>query len=201
MPQNQRNRGAGRRRFRRPQGKTFWLRPPAFTLGEVQASNGINAAIVLEEADFVNPSALLNDTQKGAPVLERAIIHMGFSQINTADFWEPAAFNQVQLMIEYMVWTQEDDNLNEVTSGSTFDSVLENNRILAYGVMPYLNQTTAVSSALQQGGASVKLDLKSKVRLREKAVGAAIRANFAFGDVSSLANFNFFQGTFLVRTP
>lgn len=86
-----RRRRSMRARGRAP-GKSFWLRPPSFNLTERDNTNGVFSDLILVEADFQDPSAGLNDTKKGAPVLERIILDCGFAQIVNEDYFDPAGF-------------------------------------------------------------------------------------------------------------
>ncbi len=182
----------------RAPGKTFWLRPPSFNLTERLTNPGIFADIILQESDFSDPSDNLNDTKKGAPVLERIILEMGFDQVVTDDYFVPAAGNQVTMLVEYMVFTQSDQFAVLVDSDASFDLTLQNERILGYGVMDWKGIDAGVNMAIQ---CRAEVAPKSKFSLREKAIGVAIRTNFFIGIDESLSNFPWVQPTMLVRTP
>ncbi len=198
MATKRRRRSRGFRR--QPQGKTFWLRPPAFTITQRQTSAAVFSDLILAESDFQDPSVNLNDTMSGAPVLERLIVKCGFAQVVNASYFDPAGFGQVTMLVEYMIWTQSDQFITGVTGDSTFDLTLQNERILAYGTFDF-NHEIAVNAALINISLTTTLEPRSKVKLREKSVGIAIRANFDLGDASSLSNFVFVQPTMLVRNP
>ncbi len=201
MPRFKRRASFGASRARRSApGKSFWLRPPAFTITERQQSNGVFSDLVLTESDFINPSIALNDTKRGAPVIERLIIDIGFAQTFNQNYFDPAQFGQVTMLVEAMVWTQNDTFVSHVTDSATFDSVLQNQRILGYGVMDYTGARD-VTGAINQMSLHRTFEPRVKVKIREMAVGVAIRTNFGLGNASSLANFPWVQPTLLVRVP
>ncbi|MFQ1042890.1 hypothetical protein [Gilliamella sp. CG16] len=182
-------------------GKSFWLRPPAFTLTEQQNNSATFSDVILAEDDFQDPSIELNDTMKGAPVLERLIIKCGFAQTFDSNYFLPAGFGQVTMLVEAMVFTQEDQFTTLVANTTEFDLTLRNNRILGYGVMDYTHQTGARTASVQQMDLNITFEPKTRVKLREKSLGVAVRGNFNLGNAASLANFVWCQPTMLVRVP
>ncbi len=196
-----------RRSFRKPTpGHSFWIRPPALTVSLRAASVGVYSDILLTEADFADPSANLNDTQKGAPVLERLVTDVGFDQVVTEAYFDPAAFGQVTMLVEAMIYTQEDQFAAEVVNSSTFDTTLANNRVLGYSVMHW-NMDTQIffGAAAVNPRSSIRckahIEPKSRVKLREKSVCVAIRTNMDVGNAAVLATFPWVQPTMLVRVP
>ncbi len=184
----------------RSPGRSFWLRPPAFSITQVETANGVFSSILLTEGDFQDPSQELDDTQKGAPVLERLITDVGFDQIVTGNYFNPASFGQVTLLVEAMIFTQDDQFISTVSDTASFDVVLRNNRILGYSIMQFeLGQTS--STLRTQVKCRAHMEPKVKVKLREKALGVAIRTNFNVGDASVDATFPWVQPTMLVRVP
>lgn len=142
----------------------------------------------------------LNDTKRGAPVVERLIVDIGFSQVVNANYFLPAGFGQVTMLVEAMVHTQSDQFASLVTGSLAFDTVLENQRILGYGVMPY-DGSDDTTSAQNQIAVHRTFEPKSRIKIREMAIVVAIRTNFNLGDASSLANFNYVQAIMLIRVP
>ncbi len=187
-------------------GKSFWIRPPVFSLEQRVTNPGLFADLILTESDFSNPSIFLNDTQKGAPVMERLVCDIGFGMVVSDGFFNPAGFNQVALLVEYMIWTQSDQFVVHPLTSALFDLTLENERVLAYGVM---DVTTTPSGGVGPGGAGTrqnyqlhhKAEPKVKVKLRERALGVAIRTNFDLADASVLSIIPWVQPTMLVRVP
>ncbi len=204
MPRRTRTRFARRSR---PPGHSFWLRPPAFSVSLQEAANGVFSSILLNEADFSDPSLALNDTMKGAPILERIVCNIGYDQIISEQYFSPAGFNQVTMLVEAMLFTQDDTFATTVTDTTTFDAILENNRILGYEVMKWdmAAGTDYVTNTLTAGQSQVRcraeIAPKSRVKLREKSVGMAIRTNFDTANAAVLSIFPWVQATMLVRIP
>ncbi len=193
---------SNRKQSRRPSGKSFWMRPPVFSITERQASTGTFSDIILTESDFESPAFGLNDTVKGSPVLERIICNIGFGQTINSDYFDPAGFGQVTMLVEAIIWTQTDQFVTHINSGAAFDDVLTNQRILGYGVMDFHpGMARSDASVRQTISLHKQFEPRSKVRLREKSIGVAIRTNFNLGDASSLANFAWVQPTMLLRQP
>ncbi len=199
MAARRRGRFSGRRK--RADGHSFWLRPPSFNVTEREATTGTFSDLILAPSDFEDPNIALNDTKKGAPIVERLVVQLGFSQQYTLEYFNPAGFNQVTMHVEALLYMQSDQFAPLITTSAVFDDVLENQRILGYGVMPY--SPTGNSSGSTRSGLAVHMSFepKSKIRLREQAIGVAIRTNFDLGNASSLSNFTFVQATMLVRVP
>lgn len=189
-----------RRASRSPAGHSFWLRPPSFAISEQATSTGVFSDLILAESDFMDPNIALNDTKKGAPVVERIIVNMGFSQVVNANYFLPAGFGQVTMHVEALLFMQSDQFTTLITGSLAFDDVLENQRILGYGVMPF-NGADDTTGAQNQISLQMQFEPKVKIRLREQSIGVAIRTNFNLGDASSLSNFTFVQATMLVRVP
>ena len=182
-------------------GHSFWLRPPAFSLTLRQAAAGVFSDVILTESDFMDPSIGLNDTKKVAPVLERIVTDVGFDQTVNGNYFAPAGFGQVTMLVEAMLFTQADQFLTTVQSSLDFDQVLANNRILGYAVMEWNMDGYSVTSSLSTVRCRKHFEPKSRVRLREQAVGVAIRTNFDIANAASEANFPWVQPTMLVRVP
>lgn len=192
------------RKRSRPPGKSFWMRPPVFAVDLKQSSGGVYSSIILTEDDFQAPASSLNDTQKGAPILERLVCTMGYDQIIAEGYFDPAGNNQVTMLVEAMVFTQEDQFATLVTDSTSFESVLENNRILGYEMMSWnMSEVYAPTPATprQQVRCRSTFAPKSRVRLREKSVAVAIRTGFNVGSSQILATFPWVQPTMLVRVP
>ena len=192
-----------RRSFSRPNGKTFWLRPPAFTLATASAADGIFTAILLTEADFTDPNTDLNDTVKGAPILERVICDIGFDMVTAPGYFEPAGFNQTTMLVEALLFTQDDQFNNIITNNTNFDITLNNSRILGYQVMEWnmSDVTFNDASVQQQVRCRAHFEPKTKTRLREKSLACAIRTNMDTGNADVLSTFPWVQPTMLVRNP
>ncbi len=142
----------------------------------------------------------LNDTKRGAPVVERLIVDIGFSQTVNANYFAAGGFGQVTMLVEGLVHTQSDQFASLITGSLAFDTVLENQRILGYGVMPF-DGADDTTSAQNQIAVHRTFEPKSRIKIREMAIAVAIRTNFNLGDASSLANFNYVQATMLIRVP
>ncbi len=181
-------------------GKSFWIRPPAFSLTEAATSTGTFSDIILAPGDFEDPEMGLNDTKRGAPVVERLIVDLGFSQTVNASYFDPAGFGQVSMLVEGLVHTQSDQFASLITGSLAFDTVLENQRILGYGVMSY-DGSDDVTSGRNQIAVHRTFEPKTRIKIREMAIAVSIRTNFNLGDASSLANFNYVQATMLIRVP
>lgn len=183
----------------RTPGKTFWLRPPAFSVALVGGSSSIYSTIILDESDFQEPSTQLNDTKAGAPILERIVCELGYAQQVSDQYLLPAGFNQVTMHFEMMMWVQSDQFASIVVNGSTFDDVLANERILGYAVADFSVDRVAGSQVMMS--CRQTFAPRTKVRLREAAVGVAMRGNFDVADASVLSTFPWVQPTMLVRQP
>lgn len=105
------------------------------------------------------------------------------------------------MQVEAMIWTQTDQFTTEVEGSNGFDLVLENERILGYNVMEWKGSLTANIVDRMSIDCRSHFELRSRVRLREQAVGVAIRTNFTLSNASSLSNFPWVQPTMLVRVP
>ncbi len=195
-----RRRGRFSRRMSSAKGKTFWLRPPSFSITEQATSTGVFSDLILAPADFEDPQANLNDTKRGAPVVERLVVDVGFSQVVNGTYFAAGSGAQVTMHVEAMVFMQSDQFATVITGSLAFDDVLENQRILGYGVMDYTGSNDTVNAQNQIALHRV-FEPKSRIRLREQAIGVAIRTNFNLGISQSLANFNYVQATMLIRQP
>lgn len=188
-------------------GKTFWLRPTVFDVTVRDTTDGVFSDIILAESDFQSPSAALNDTMKGAPVLERLIVDCEYNQTVDNTYFDPAGNGQVTMLVEAMVFTQEDQFVSTVTDTTTFDTVLENNRILGYQVMEFSLYTgvyygsTAINTVRTQCHCHAHFEPKSRVKLRERSVAVAYRTNMDIAHGSIEATFPWVQPTMLVRVP
>ncbi len=185
-----RRRGRFSRRMSSAKGKTFWLRPPSFSITEQATSTGVFSDLILAPADFEDPQANLNDTKRGAPVVERLVVDVGFSQVVNGTYFAAGSGAQVTMHVEAMVFMQSDQFATVITGSLAFDDVLENQRILGYGVMDYTGSNDTVNAQNQIALHRV-FEPKSRIRLREQAIGVAIRTNFNLGISQSLANFNY----------
>ncbi len=195
-----RRRGRFSRRMKSANGKTFWLRPPSFSISEQATSTGVFSDLILAPSDFEDPQANLNDTKRGAPVVERLVVDVGFSQVVNGTYFAAGSGAQVTMHVEAMVFMQSDQFATVITGSLAFDDVLENQRILGYGVMDYTGSNDTVNAQNQIALHRV-FEPKSRIRLREQAIGVAIRTNFNLGISQSLANFNYVQATMLIRQP
>ncbi len=195
-----RRRNHSRRMRGTPQGKSFWIRPPSFAISEQATSTGVFSDLILAPSDFEDPHAALNDTKRGAPVVERLIVDVGFSQVVNGTYFAAGGGAQVTMHVEAMVFMQSDQFATVITGSLAFDDVLENQRILGYAVMDYTGSNDTVNAQNQIALHHV-FEPKSRIRLREQAIGVAIRANFNLGISQSLANFNYVQATMLIRQP
>ncbi len=195
-----RRRGRFSKRMKSANGKTFWLRPPSFAISEQATSTGVFSDLILAPSDFEDPHTALNDTKRGAPVVERLIVDIGFSQTVNANYFAAGGFGQVTMHVEALLFMQSDQFATVITGSLAFDDILENQRILGYGVMDYTGSDDT-TGAQNQIAVHRVFEPKSRIRLREQAIGVAIRTNFNLGDASSLANFNYVQATMLIRQP
>lgn len=171
MAARRRGRFHGRRKA--AMGHSFWLRPPAFSIAERATSTGVFSDIILAPSDFEDPNIALNDTKKGAPIVERLVVDMGFAQTFNANYFLAAGFNQVTMFVEAMVYMQDDQFAPLITGSLAFDDVLENQRILGYGVMQW-GGAASVTTAVNQMNLQRTFEPKSRIRLREQSIGVAI---------------------------
>ncbi len=186
---------------RRPPGKMFWIRPPFTDITIREAANGVYSDVILAPSDFEEPNEALNDTSRGAPSLERMIIDLRFAQVVDGTYFSPGAFNQVTMLVEAMVFLQPDQFATLVTDSTTFNTTLENQRILGYAIMEFnMDQSVATTTRFQ-----IRCDKmfgpKTKVRMREQSVSVAIRTNFDVGNAAVLSTFPSVGQTFLIRQP
>ncbi len=185
----------------RKAGKTFWFRPPSFFMPTVEVANGVISDVILTESDFMDPVDGLNDTKKGAPILERIVCDIGFSQLVGSDYFNPAGFGQTTMHVEVMLWSQTGQFTSLVSSSTTFDTVLEKQRILGYQVMDFQGARAPIINSRQSIAVHAVFEPKTKVALREKSLGVAIRTNFDLGDSEVISNFNYVQATMLITVP
>lgn len=190
------------RHFRkgRKSGKSFWIRTPPTSLTQQATASGVFSDLILTELDFQDPTLMLNDTVRGAPVVERMIIKLGYAQIVDVNYFDPAMFGQVTMNVEGLIFTQSDQFVSVITNSTTFDTTLQNQRIMGYGVMPWSEFGDARQSKIHIS-TEINFEPKSKVALREMALGVAIRTNMNLANASILATFNYFQSTILLRVP
>lgn len=193
-------RGRFRRQMKAP-GKAFWLRPPFTDISLRDAANGVYSDIILAPSDFEEPNEALNDTSKGAPVIERLIVDVRYAQVVSGDYFSPGSFGQVTMLVEAMVFLQPDQFAPLVVSSATFNQTLQNQRILGYSLMEWDMSDTVTSVTRVQVRCNKHFEPKSRVRLREQSVAVAIRTNFDVSDASILSTFPSVAQTFLVRQP
>lgn len=188
-------------------GTSFWLRPPAFNLTQRETATGVFSDIVLAESDFANPSVGLNSTQVGAPVLERLVLSLGYDQIVNHLYFDPGQFAQVTMLVETLIFTQDDQFTTIVTNTATFDDALENQRVLGYEVAKFHMSTPVFFATADETKPRIQVSCRSdyepkvRVRLREKAVAVAIRTNMDLANVAIESTFVWTQPTMLVRVP
>lgn len=189
-------------------GSSFWLRTPPTDLTLEEAANSVYSALMLTESDFQTPNADLNNTLKGAPVIERLVVDVSYNQIVDDDYFRVSAHGQVTMLIEAMVYVQDDQFVPTVDSSASFDTALENNRILGYEVMKhtitpqvYFGSTTPLEEPRIQISCRSVFTPKTRVKIRERSICVAIRGNFNSADASIRSTFPYFQSTFLVRVP
>ncbi len=190
-----------RPRIRRRPGKMFWIRPPFTDVTLRQAVNGVYSDIILAPNDFELPNEALNDTARGAPTLERLIVDLRYAQVVDGTYFSPGAFGQVTMLVEAMVFLQNDQFASLVNDTASFDTVLQNQRILGYEIMEWnMDQSVATTTRLQIRCGS-HIEPKTTVKMREQSVGVAIRTNFDVGDAAVLSTFPSVGQTFLIKTP
>ncbi len=199
MANRKRTRGSHFRKGRAP-GKSFWIRTPPTSLTQQASASGVFSDLILTEDDFADPNLELNDTKKGAPVVERMIVKLGYSQVVDADYFNPADFAQVTMLVEGMLFSQSDQFVVIVDSTTTFDTTLRNQRIMGYGVMPWSQMNDARQTRIHIS-TEITFEPRSRIALREKALGVAIRTNMNLANDAILATSNFFQSTILLRVP
>lgn len=182
-------------------GKMFWIRPPFTDITLREAANGVYSDVILAPSDFEFPNVALNDTSRGAPTLERLIVDLRYAQVVDGTYFSPGAFGQVTMLVEVMVFLQNDQFASLVTDSTSFDTVLENQRILGYEIMEWnMDQSVATTTRLQIRCRS-DIQSKTKVRMREQSVGVALRTNFDVANAAVLSTFPSVGQTFLVKTP
>lgn len=184
-------------------GSTFWFRPPVFQMTSVDPTVGLYSDLILTEGDFKSTEqAAMNDTKKGAPVLERIFCHMGLGLQVTENYFSSSAGMQTTVLCEYMMWVQTDQYGSLVNSDAAFDEVLQNQRILSYGVMDFAG---AEANGLPQTRIGINvhkhMDPRTKVNLREKAIGVAMRLNAQTATATIESLLTYVQPTMLVRVP
>ena len=153
----------------------LWLRQPAFSPTEQQASLGIFSDLVADPGDWERDDQIGVQTKKGRGQtrLERQFGEFSFA------LRFPNTVNPVIPAFEVMVWEQSSQFGTIVTDNATFDTTLENNRILWYSTYP-------VMAAYRPGGSdntgylygSARWDVKSKARLSDRSIGLAIRLGY-----------------------
>jgi len=153
----------------------LWLRQPAFSPTLQLASLGIFSDLVADPSDWERDDQIGVQTKKGRGQtrLERQFGEWDFALrfTNTT--------NPVIPSFEVMVWEQSSQFATIVTDNATFDTTLENNRILWYSTYP-------VNAAYRPGAADstgylyghARWDVKSKARLSDRAIGLAVRLGF-----------------------
>lgn len=195
------------KRSNRAPGKSFWLRPPVFDVDLKSSASGVYSEILLTESDFSDPSLALNDTSRGAPVIERTVVTAGYDQVVSENYFNVASFGQVTMIVECMLYTQSDQFVSIVTGDQSFDLALENERILGYEIMKWdmtsgvLFNSATVTAPRHQIRCRFKFEPRSRVKIREKSVAIAIRTNMDEQNSSIQATFPWVQPTFLVRVP
>lgn len=191
----------GFRRSARAPGKSFWLRPPFTDVTLQQSSNSVYSDVILAPSDFEDPHQALNDTKKGAPVIDRLIVDVRYAQVVNGNYFSPASFAQVTMLVEAMVFLQNDQFATLVTDSTSFDVVLENQRILGYALMEWRMDVSTTGGERMQINCTKEFTPKTRIMLREQSVAVAIRGNFDSSDASVLATFPSVAQTFLVRQP
>ncbi len=175
---------------------------------ERENTTGTFSDIVLAESDYLNPSSNINETVKGGPRLERAFIQAGAGMRTQDTFWTGGGSNEFQLLFDSMLWVQSDQFATTVTTSALFDTTLNHERILAYGthktpmkVQPGFYASNDLTSAQIQMWTEYEVDIKSKARLADRALGFATRMSFDLSDTNVLADWAWVTTTFLVSVP
>ncbi len=180
-------RSAGRRRFgqRRRKGvgrQGLWIRQPAFSPTEVQATTATFSDLVLTPDMWERAEQVGTQPKKGAgsAMLER--IFCQFSFIVTFDADSAGSF--VIPSCEALCSMQSDQFANTIISNATFDASLENERVLWH---ENFNRTDS-SFRESAGGAYVgqvqfsgKFESKMKARLADRAVALSFKMDFDTG--------------------
>lgn len=202
---------AARRRFRRSfagKGKNgrkmFWLRSTPFAITPREAVTATHSDIFLSEDDWANPSANLNSTQKGGARLERMFIDYGLAVDAQSAFYAASGDAVFALIPEFMIWAQSDQFVTIVNNSSSFDLTRANSRIIADEIPDgrrEFSEFNSVSNDRSLRTVQGRLDIKSKVRLADGALGVAWRGLYNESSVNLFGFTDWFRPTILMSIP
>ncbi len=182
----------------------FWFRFTPFSLTLQEAATATHADIILTQSDWQNPTAAINETQRGGPRLERYIVQFGLAIDALSNFYSAGSSANMALIPEFMMWKQSDAFATTVVSSTTFDSVRNSNRVLLDEVPNGAREFAEYDSLVNDRSirsVQGQYESKSKVRLADGAIGFAWRGLFDTG-TANLAGFtDWVRPTLLISVP
>lgn len=197
-----------RRKFRRSfAGKRngrnyFWFRFTPFALTLQSAAQATHSDLIISESDWQDPSAELNQTQRGGARLERLIVDFGLALDADAAFYASSGSGQIALVPEFMIWKQSDQFVSTVSSSASFDETRANQRVIM-DMIPQTRDSFPRNNANNSVDVEVRghFETKSKVRLADGALGVAWRGLFNTGDANLNGYSDWVRPTILMSTP
>lgn len=201
---------ARRRRFTRSfAGKKgsrrfFWFRFTPFSLALQEAATATHSTILLNEADYYDPTNTLNETQRGGPRLERMIMQYGLSVEANTNFLFGTGSGQTAQIPEFMVHKQNDQFATVVTDSASFDSTRENHRVIMDEVAIHNDGPHRMTDGPPPTYIRTTVgeyETKSKVRLADGALVVSWRGFFNTADAALNEYTDWVRPTMLISLP
>lgn len=179
----------------------MWFRFEAFTLAQRTTNPLVLSDILLDESEWQNPQANVNDAQRGGARLERLIVEAGLN-IEAAAAWSQTSGNaNIAYIPELLIWKQSDQFGTIVTDDASFDQTVSNQRVICNQMMMEKSPVPIPGTNDLIRVAQTRYETKSKVRLADSALGVAIRcpSNFGAGTVRGFTDW--VRPTMLISAP
>lgn len=197
---------ATRRRYRRRYAgkgrdgrKLFWYRQVPFAMTVREVSTGTFSDIIFDEADYQNPFALINESRRGGPRIERILGTAGFSWVRNNGEVLPSGNGNFGLIVDSML-SITPDQVGTSNTSTAFDQYLENYVVLNYGCHDFSMASPGLA-ATECERTIYRFDLKPKRRIAEQRIQFATRVSIDLSSVDVLGYQAWAQLSLLVSTP
>lgn len=168
-----------------------------------EATSATHSSIIIEETDWSDPTAGLNDNRRGGVRLERLIVDFGLSVQANADFWRNSGNGNIALIPEFMLHLQSDQFATVVTDSTSFAATRSNMRLLMDEVPTFESFTQISSFTNEQSIRTVRgrYETKVKARLAELALVVSWRGLFDTGSANLQGYTDWVRPTLLISQP
>ncbi len=153
----------------------LWVRQPSFSWTVRSAGLGVASDLVITPNDWEREFQVGTQPKRGAggPVLQRMFVKIGINFVYT----QATDGTLIVPGVETLIWTQDAAFSTQVTSNTSFDDTLLDNRVLHYGLIGTKSQDVVAGTEVTVNWMT-DIEVKAKARLSQVSVGVAFRTNF-----------------------